>query len=59
MKYVSCGWSHTLALLENGQLVSSGSNTYGQLGVAEIQRQTEEFTLIPQEVVLLHCYWIS
>jgi len=52
VKRVSCGWNHTLALLESGQLVVSGNNGYGQLGVAEVQKQIEEFTPVPPEVRL-------
>ena len=47
---VSCGWNHTLALLENGHVVACGCNTFGQLGVPEIEKQTNKFTAVSPEV---------
>jgi alpha-tubulin suppressor-like RCC1 family protein len=33
---VSCGWNHTLLVLNNGKLFVTGSNEYGQLGLGFI-----------------------
>ena len=32
VKQVACGWHHTCALLDNGQLYTWGSGEYGRLG---------------------------
>nr|XP_029506631.1 secretion-regulating guanine nucleotide exchange factor isoform X2 [Oncorhynchus nerka] len=42
--HVSCGWDFTLVLTDHGQVLTCGSNAYGQLGVSEP---------IPHSVVLL------
>uniref|UniRef100_A0A8K9XKN9 RCC1-like domain-containing protein n=1 Tax=Oncorhynchus mykiss TaxID=8022 RepID=A0A8K9XKN9_ONCMY len=33
--HVSCGWDFTLVLTDHGQVLTCGSNAYGQLGVSE------------------------
>ncbi|XP_041705751.1 secretion-regulating guanine nucleotide exchange factor [Coregonus clupeaformis] len=33
--HVSCGWDFTLVLTDRGQVLTCGSNAYGQLGVSE------------------------
>uniref|UniRef100_A0A4W5PMC0 Secretion regulating guanine nucleotide exchange factor n=1 Tax=Hucho hucho TaxID=62062 RepID=A0A4W5PMC0_9TELE len=42
--HVSCGWDFTLVLTDHGQVLTCGSNAYGQLGVSEP---------IPHSMVLL------
>eukprot|EP00058_Branchiostoma_floridae_P022901 XP_002608391.1 hypothetical protein BRAFLDRAFT_95399 [Branchiostoma floridae] len=37
---VACGWDFTLAVTEDGQLFSWGSNAFGQLGVPEVKGHT-------------------
>jgi hypothetical protein len=39
IKMVCCGWHHTAALLENGQLFTWGSGEYGRLGHGDEVRQ--------------------
>ncbi|XP_074131331.1 secretion-regulating guanine nucleotide exchange factor isoform X1 [Sminthopsis crassicaudata] len=47
---VSCGWDFTILLTENGQVLSCGSNSFGQLGLPPgIRRQ-----VIPQVIELLN-----
>ena len=38
---VSCGWNHTMVMSEEGVVYVWGSNAFGQLGVPEVQRQSE------------------
>jgi alpha-tubulin suppressor-like RCC1 family protein len=39
IKQVACGWHHTAALLDNGQLFTWGSGEYGRLGHGDEIRQ--------------------
>jgi len=39
VKQVACGWHHTCALLDNGQLYTWGSGEYGRLGHGDETRQ--------------------
>ncbi|XP_065448165.1 secretion-regulating guanine nucleotide exchange factor isoform X5 [Chrysemys picta bellii] len=43
---VACGWDFTIILTGNGQVLSCGSNSFGQLGVP----QTSGGCLIPQKI---------
>ena len=47
---VSCGWNHTMALTKDGSVYVWGSNAFGQLGVPEIQKQSETPVQMPTEV---------
>ena len=47
---VACGWNHTLALSEAGELCVWGSNSFGQLGVPQIDKETSIPTMIPHQV---------
>ena len=49
---VSCGWNHTMALTENGTVYVWGSNAFGQLGVPEVQKQSESPIQLSTEVCL-------
>ncbi|XP_062513273.1 secretion-regulating guanine nucleotide exchange factor-like [Corticium candelabrum] len=33
VRSVTCGWNHTLAIMDNGDVLAWGSNCYGQLGI--------------------------
>ncbi|KAF8414337.1 hypothetical protein HHK36_002338 [Tetracentron sinense] len=46
---VACGFDHSLVLCSNGTLLSSGSNTYGQLG-----RATQKLGMLPVESSFRH-----
>ncbi|XP_072477508.1 secretion-regulating guanine nucleotide exchange factor [Notamacropus eugenii] len=46
---VSCGWDFTLLLAENGQVLSCGSNSFGQLGLPPGPRRQ----VTPQVIELL------
>ena len=37
---VSCGWSHTLALSESGEVFAWGSNAFGQLGDPRVLKES-------------------
>ena len=37
--HLSCGYNHTVAILENGHAVSFGANDYGQLGQSESEKK--------------------
>ena len=37
--HLSCGYNHTVAILENGHAVSFGANEYGQLGQSESEKR--------------------
>ena len=39
VKMIACGWHHTCALLDNGQLFTWGSGEYGRLGHGDETRQ--------------------
>uniref|UniRef100_A0A8C8SM28 Secretion regulating guanine nucleotide exchange factor n=1 Tax=Pelusios castaneus TaxID=367368 RepID=A0A8C8SM28_9SAUR len=43
---VACGWDFTIILTGNGEVLSCGSNSFGQLGVP----QSSEGCLIPQKI---------
>ena len=47
---VSCGWSHTLALSERGEVFVWGSNTYGQLGEPRVLKQSSSPVQLSSEV---------
>ncbi|KFO96762.1 Secretion-regulating guanine nucleotide exchange factor, partial [Calypte anna] len=46
VKQVACGWDFTIILAESGQVLSCGSNSFGQLGVPQISNPC----LIPQKI---------
>ena len=46
---VSCGWNHTLAISAAGSLVTWGSNSFGQVGVAGGDRGNSGPVVIPRE----------
>lgn len=37
---LSCGWNHTMALSESAGVFVWGSNSFGQLGVPQVQKQS-------------------
>ncbi|XP_066107163.1 secretion-regulating guanine nucleotide exchange factor isoform X5 [Saccopteryx bilineata] len=49
IQQVACGWDFTIILTENGQVLSCGSNFYGQLGVPRGPRRC----VVPQAIELL------
>ncbi|XP_066221143.1 secretion-regulating guanine nucleotide exchange factor isoform X5 [Saccopteryx leptura] len=49
IQQVACGWDFTIILTENGQVLSCGSNFYGQLGVPHGPRRC----VVPQAIELL------
>nr|XP_031536977.1 secretion-regulating guanine nucleotide exchange factor isoform X3 [Vicugna pacos] len=49
VQQVACGWDFTIILTENGQVLSCGSNSFGQLGVSHGPRRC----VFPQAVELL------
>ncbi|XP_070329547.1 secretion-regulating guanine nucleotide exchange factor isoform X2 [Odocoileus virginianus] len=49
IQQVACGWDFTIILTENGQVLSCGSNSFGQLGVPHGPRRC----VIPQAIELL------
>ncbi|XP_074228387.1 secretion-regulating guanine nucleotide exchange factor isoform X5 [Camelus bactrianus] len=49
VQQVACGWDFTIILTENGQVLSCGSNSFGQLGVPHGPRRC----VFPQAVELL------
>ncbi|XP_058519261.1 secretion-regulating guanine nucleotide exchange factor isoform X4 [Ochotona princeps] len=49
IQQVACGWDFTILLTENGQVLSCGSNSFGQLGVPHGPRRC----VVPQTIELL------
>ncbi|CAK6449241.1 unnamed protein product [Pipistrellus nathusii] len=49
IQQVACGWDFTIILTENGQVLSCGSNSFGQLGVPHGPRRC----VVPQAIELL------
>ncbi|XP_062054072.1 secretion-regulating guanine nucleotide exchange factor isoform X4 [Lepus europaeus] len=49
IQQVACGWDFTILLTENGQVLSCGSNSFGQLGVPHGPQRC----VIPQPIELL------
>ncbi|XP_060033054.1 secretion-regulating guanine nucleotide exchange factor isoform X2 [Erinaceus europaeus] len=49
VQYVACGWDFTIILTENGQVLSCGSNSFGQLGVP----QGPQRCVVPQLIEFL------
>ncbi|XP_027434618.1 secretion-regulating guanine nucleotide exchange factor isoform X8 [Zalophus californianus] len=49
IQQVACGWDFTIILTESGQVLSCGSNSFGQLGVPHGPRRC----VVPQAVELL------
>ncbi|XP_055989047.1 secretion-regulating guanine nucleotide exchange factor isoform X2 [Sorex fumeus] len=49
IQQVACGWDFTILLTENGQVLSCGSNAFGQLGVPHGPRRC----VVPQAIELL------
>ncbi|XP_004621723.3 secretion-regulating guanine nucleotide exchange factor isoform X2 [Sorex araneus] len=49
IRQVACGWDFTILLTENGQVLSCGSNAFGQLGVPHGPRRC----VVPQAIELL------
>lgn len=56
VRKISCGGNHTLILLENGQVFSSGDNQFGQCGHPKGD-QIKVFTLIPGTWSDISCGW--
>ncbi|XP_054381819.1 secretion-regulating guanine nucleotide exchange factor isoform X1 [Pongo abelii] len=48
IQQVACGWDFTIMLTENGQVLSCGSNSFGQLGVPHGPRRC----VVPQAIEL-------
>ncbi|XP_074257293.1 secretion-regulating guanine nucleotide exchange factor isoform X9 [Saimiri boliviensis] len=48
IQQVACGWDFTIILTENGQVLSCGSNSFGQLGVPHGPRRC----VVPQAIEL-------
>nr|XP_058161648.1 secretion-regulating guanine nucleotide exchange factor isoform X2 [Dasypus novemcinctus] len=49
VQQVACGWDFTIILTENGQVLSCGSNSFGQLGVPHGPQRC----VVPQVIELL------
>lgn len=49
IQQVACGWDFTIILTENGQVLSCGSNSFGQLGVPRGPRRC----VVPQAIEVL------
>ncbi|XP_004418715.1 PREDICTED: secretion-regulating guanine nucleotide exchange factor [Ceratotherium simum simum] len=49
IQQVACGWDFTIILTESGQVLSCGSNSFGQLGVPHGPRRC----VVPQAIELL------
>ncbi|XP_062950569.1 secretion-regulating guanine nucleotide exchange factor isoform X4 [Cynocephalus volans] len=49
IQQVACGWDFTIILTENGQVLSCGSNSFGQLGVPHGPQRC----VVPQVIELL------
>ncbi|XP_025315460.1 LOW QUALITY PROTEIN: secretion-regulating guanine nucleotide exchange factor [Canis lupus dingo] len=49
IQQVACGWDFTIILTESGQVLSCGSNSFGQLGVPQGPRRC----VVPQAIELL------
>uniref|UniRef100_K9J101 Putative alpha-tubulin suppressor n=1 Tax=Desmodus rotundus TaxID=9430 RepID=K9J101_DESRO len=49
VQQVACGWDFTVILTESGQVLSCGSNSFGQLGVPHGPRRS----VVPQAIELL------
>ncbi|XP_037378626.1 secretion-regulating guanine nucleotide exchange factor isoform X6 [Talpa occidentalis] len=49
IQQVACGWDFTIILTEHGQVLSCGSNSFGQLGVSHGPRRC----MVPQAIELL------
>nr|XP_058924820.1 secretion-regulating guanine nucleotide exchange factor isoform X3 [Kogia breviceps] len=49
IQQVACGWDFTIILTENGQVLSCGSNSFGQLGIPLGPRRC----VVPQAIELL------
>ncbi|XP_028357069.1 secretion-regulating guanine nucleotide exchange factor isoform X14 [Physeter macrocephalus] len=49
IQQVACGWDFTIILTENGQVLSCGSNSFGQLGIPHGPRRC----VVPQAIELL------
>ena len=45
---LSCGYNHTVAILENGHAVSFGTNEYGQLGQNESEKKPGEIRTLSE-----------
>lgn len=56
---VSCGWNHTLCIVE-GQMLVWGSNTYGQLGIQTTNKLVDSpTTKLDSHVCLIVSHWFS
>ena len=47
---ISCGWSHTLAVVEKGCVMAWGSNAFGQLGLPHVEKQSHVPTHLSSKV---------
>lgn len=57
---MKCGGNHTLAILEDGRLIGSGSNSQGQLFSSKLDESNKDFkyiTSIAEAIVDLTCGW--
>ncbi|XP_048217062.1 secretion-regulating guanine nucleotide exchange factor isoform X4 [Perognathus longimembris pacificus] len=57
VQQVACGWDFTIILTEEGQVLSCGSNSFGQLGVPHGPRRC----VVPQAIELLRekVVWVA
>ncbi|KAK2834717.1 hypothetical protein Q7C36_015418 [Tachysurus vachellii] len=46
VRQVSCGWDFTITLTDDGQVLTCGSNAFGQLGVSPQTQYTAQYLLI-------------
>lgn len=47
---VACGWNHTMAVVEKGRVMTWGCNSFGQLGLPDVEKQCHVATLLSSEV---------
>ena len=47
---VACGWNHSIALTEEGTVLAWGSNSFGQLGVPSVVKQSPQPVQLAMEV---------
>ncbi|XP_062318597.1 secretion-regulating guanine nucleotide exchange factor isoform X2 [Osmerus eperlanus] len=54
---VSCGWDFTVLLTDDGQVLTCGSNVYGQLGVSQPVSYSSE--LLPVKILQVHVIGVA
>jgi E3 ubiquitin-protein ligase HERC4 len=52
LKQIACGFNHTLFLLDDGTLYSSGSNDYEQLGHDKSRKKPEQIFALETQVIV-------